>query len=234
MFFGSQREKMSIEASRCVREIPPILDQVHSTFNRYFPQWIHLNRYAASLYFEWREVANNDVTTKPSQGYWNYIDLVSLDNCIGHNEFGTPTTTLINGRRTRQLLGKLLLRQLPVDRRLRIGHRFLATVFWNRIRPCLTTDSVFWFSDQSDGQSVENHSTGHYARYRVPQIVRRFIFRRRRCEEIRVNRYCFRFFNPISNTLSLLSVRVLWDNRFAPLWWIIHWHRLSSSRGWVP
>jgi hypothetical protein len=51
--------------------------------------------YAASLYFEGREVANNEMTLEPSQGNWDFIDLVSLDNCIGHNDFGVSTTALV-------------------------------------------------------------------------------------------------------------------------------------------
>ena len=51
--------------------------------------------YAASLYFEGRANADDNATLEPSQGYWDFIDLVSLDHCIGHNEFGVPTAALI-------------------------------------------------------------------------------------------------------------------------------------------
>jgi len=50
--------------------------------------------YAASLYFEGRETANNDATLAPS-AQWNFIDLISLDRCIGHNMFVVSTPTLI-------------------------------------------------------------------------------------------------------------------------------------------
>jgi len=50
--------------------------------------------YAASLYFEGRATADNDATFAPS-AQWDFIDLVSLDRCIGHNLFGVSTATLI-------------------------------------------------------------------------------------------------------------------------------------------
>jgi hypothetical protein len=35
------------------------------------------------------------MTLEPSQGNWNFLDLVSLDNCLGHNEFGVSTAMLV-------------------------------------------------------------------------------------------------------------------------------------------
>jgi hypothetical protein len=57
--------------------------------------------YAASLYFEGRDAADNSLTTAPS-AQWDFIDIISLDRCIGHNMFGTATPTLIaeNGQAT--------------------------------------------------------------------------------------------------------------------------------------
>ena len=52
--------------------------------------------YAASLYFEGRVSADDNATLEPSHTHWDYIDLVSLDNCLGHNSFGVPTATLIS------------------------------------------------------------------------------------------------------------------------------------------
>jgi len=51
--------------------------------------------YAASLYFEGRQTADANATLAPSS-QWNFIDLVSLDRCIGHNMFGKTTEELIN------------------------------------------------------------------------------------------------------------------------------------------
>jgi hypothetical protein len=52
--------------------------------------------YAASLYFEGRETSNDGMTLEPSLGNWNFIDLVSLDHCLGHNDFdGMATPALI-------------------------------------------------------------------------------------------------------------------------------------------
>ena len=51
--------------------------------------------YAASLYFEGRQTADTNATLAPSS-QWNFIDLVSLDHCIGHHMFGMPTENLVN------------------------------------------------------------------------------------------------------------------------------------------
>ena len=51
--------------------------------------------YAASLYFEGRQAADTNATLSPSS-QWDFIDLVSLDRCLGHHTFGRPTEELIN------------------------------------------------------------------------------------------------------------------------------------------
>ncbi|MCL2004955.1 MAG: hypothetical protein FWG73_02215 [Planctomycetaceae bacterium] len=51
--------------------------------------------YAASLYFEGRAVSDINMTREPSQGNWDFIDLISLDQCLGHNDFGVSTASLI-------------------------------------------------------------------------------------------------------------------------------------------
>ena len=50
--------------------------------------------YAASLYFEGRRDADTEAVLAPS-AQWDFIDLISLDNCLGHKEFGVSTTALI-------------------------------------------------------------------------------------------------------------------------------------------
>jgi hypothetical protein len=51
--------------------------------------------YAASLYFEGRQTADANATLAPSS-QWDFIDLVSLDRCIGHNMFGKTTEELVS------------------------------------------------------------------------------------------------------------------------------------------
>ena len=50
--------------------------------------------YAASLYFEGRQNADLAAAKGPSS-QWDFIDLISLDRCIGHNAFGESTAVLI-------------------------------------------------------------------------------------------------------------------------------------------
>jgi len=50
--------------------------------------------YAASLYFEGRENADDTMTLEPS-ALWDFIDIISLDRCIGHHTFGVPTAVLV-------------------------------------------------------------------------------------------------------------------------------------------
>ena len=52
--------------------------------------------YAASLYFEGRETPDNEATLEPSHTHWDFIDLISLDHCIGHNDFGLSTAVLVS------------------------------------------------------------------------------------------------------------------------------------------
>ncbi|MCL2711612.1 MAG: hypothetical protein FWE95_12105, partial [Planctomycetaceae bacterium] len=68
---------------------------LYSIDNLYNRTDIHANvSYAASLYFEGRQIADANATLAPS-AQWDFIDLISLDRCIGHNLFGVPTATLI-------------------------------------------------------------------------------------------------------------------------------------------
>ena len=50
--------------------------------------------YAASLYFEGRQNAEFAATKAPSS-QWDFIDLISLDRCLGHNAFGDSTASLV-------------------------------------------------------------------------------------------------------------------------------------------
>jgi hypothetical protein len=79
--------------------------------------------YAASLYFEGRQTADDAATLEPS-GQWDFIDLVSLDRCIGHNEFGVSTSTLIaeSGQTTLNSYAAAL--GLPVSDRTYVMNRF--------------------------------------------------------------------------------------------------------------
>jgi len=55
--------------------------------------------YAASLYFEGRKEFSDNATTQSIQdGQWQKVGmgLISLDNCIGRNDFGISTTTLVH------------------------------------------------------------------------------------------------------------------------------------------
>jgi hypothetical protein len=78
--------------------------------------------YAASLYFEGRETANNDAILAPS-AQWDFIDLISLDRCIGHNLFGVPTENLIAETNQTTLNNYAAALGLPVKDRTFIMNR---------------------------------------------------------------------------------------------------------------
>jgi len=76
---------------------------------------IHANAlYAASLYFEGNEIASPAATEAPSS-LWDYIDIISLDHCVGNNDFGMTTDVLVAPTPQTALQNYTQALGLPVD-----------------------------------------------------------------------------------------------------------------------
>ena len=106
---------------------------------------VHTNAsYAASLYFEGRSEYDENATTLSSQaGNWNKIGggLMSLDNCIGRNNFEVSTEVLINEKNQTRLNDYAYTLGLPIVH----NTYFTNSWDWHIIRYNDTTET--WYDD---------------------------------------------------------------------------------------